>query len=152
MAPQNYPELGKWASPLCPPSVTVTLDESQLRQSQKDWRWRLSALLSIRGRNHLIERRSRQRLTVSTYSTHPCAYLVLSVFFILVILVGVYWYAIVDFTLHFSKVNNIHMLIGHWLSSSVMYLFMSFAHCLNGLFVFLLYINISALYFLDVYL
>ena len=89
MASQNDPELGKWASPLCPPSVMVTLDEMQLRQSQKDWRWRLSALLSIRGENHLIERRSRQCLTVSNYSTHPHAYLVPSAFFILVILVGV---------------------------------------------------------------
>lgn len=28
-----------------------------------------------------------------------------------------------DFTLHFSKVSNNHMLIGHWFSSFVMYLF-----------------------------
>lgn len=79
MAPQNYPELGKWASPLCPPSVTVTLDERRLRQSQGDWRWRLSALLGTRGRNRLVERRSRQRLTVSACCTRPQAYLALSV-------------------------------------------------------------------------
>lgn len=89
------------------------------------------------GNNHFIERSSRQCLRVST--THPHTYLMLSVFCILVILVGVQWYVIVDFTLYFSKVSNIHMLIGHWLSSFVKNL--SFVHCLNGLFVFSLYIG-----------
>ena len=164
MALQSYPESGQVTRAACVKSFVPSVLQSLWPWMRCGWdnhrRIRGGGCPCSKhpGNNHSIERRSGQYPAQSTYSTHPRAYLVQSVCFTSVILVGVWWNAIVDFTLHFSKVSNNHMLIGHWFSSFVMYLFdvhhpfvilVSFVHCLNKLFfsyIFVLGLSILWIY------